>query len=109
METAYRLAKDDATYRIALGIAQYRLGKFQKERYPEALTTLTRCDQEQPATQAFLAMTQHQLGQKVQAQAALARLRQAMKKPEWAKEQEARNFQREAEAVVNAKAGGPEK
>jgi WD40 repeat protein len=109
METACRLAKDNATYRIALGVAQYRLGKFQKERYSEALATLTRCDQEQPATQAFLAMTRHQLGQKDQAQAALARLRQAMKKPEWAKDQETRNFLREAEAVVNANAGGPEK
>jgi WD40 repeat protein/tRNA A-37 threonylcarbamoyl transferase component Bud32 len=109
METACRLAKDNAAYRIALGVAQYRLGKFQKERYPEALTTLTRCDQEQPTTQAFLAMTQHQLGQKVQAQATLARLRKGMEKPEWAKDQEAQSFLREAEAVVNAKAGGPER
>jgi WD40 repeat protein/tRNA A-37 threonylcarbamoyl transferase component Bud32 len=108
MRTACERAPDDASYRIALGVAQYRLGKFQQERYPEALATLTRCDQDQPATQAFLAMTQHQLGQKDQAQAALDRLRKAMKKPEWAKDPEAPNFLREAEAVVNAKAGGPD-
>jgi hypothetical protein len=109
MRTACERAPDDPSYRIALGVAQYRLGKFQKERYPEALATLTRCDQEQPATQVFLAMTQHQLGQKDQSQAALTRLREAMKKPEWGKDQEARNFLREAEAVVSAKAGGPER
>jgi hypothetical protein len=109
METACRLAKDDATYRLALGVAQYRLGKFHKEQYPEALTTLNRCDQDHPTTQAFLAMTRHQLGQKDQARAAFARLRKTMKKSEWDKDPEARNFQREAEAVVNAKAGGAEK
>src|SRR5262249_8210815 len=72
MKAACERVPDDKQYRLALGVAQYRLGKFQKERYTEALATLTQCDQTQPATLAFLAMTQHQLGQKEQAPVTLA-------------------------------------
>jgi WD40 repeat protein/tRNA A-37 threonylcarbamoyl transferase component Bud32 len=60
---ACNLAPDETSYRLALGIALYRLGKFQKERYPEALAVLTKCDQSQPATLLFLATTCSQLGE----------------------------------------------
>jgi hypothetical protein len=62
-----------------------------------------------PANLAFLAMTQHHLGQKEQAQATLARLREAMQRPERAKDEDASHFLSEAEAVLKAKNGNPEK
>src|SRR5262245_45635532 len=75
---------DNAPYRIARGVAQHRLGRFEKERYPEALVTLNKCDQHHPVTLAFLAMTEYQLAQKGQARTTLARLRNIMKEPPWA-------------------------
>jgi hypothetical protein len=105
MNAAYQRAPDNASYRIALGVAQYRLGKFQKERYPEALATLTRCDQNHPTTLAFLALTQHQLGQKEQARSTLAGLRELMKDKRWAENTEALGFLREAEALIEGKTG----
>jgi hypothetical protein len=56
-----------------------------------------------PADLAFLAMAQHQLGQKEPAQATLARLRQTMKQPSEAKNVEAQHFLREAEALIDSK------
>jgi hypothetical protein len=56
-----------------------------------------------PSGLAFLAMSQHQLGQKEQAQATLARLREVMKQPRWAKNAEAQGFLREAEAVLKTR------
>ena len=67
MHAACERAPDNMTYRIALGVAQYRLAKFQKERYPEALATLSRCDQNHPATLFSLAMAHWQLGDKDEA------------------------------------------
>ncbi|HMC66431.1 MAG TPA: hypothetical protein VKI65_15965 [Gemmataceae bacterium] len=52
-------------------------------------------------------MTHHQLGQKDQAAAALARLREAMKKPEWATNEEAKDFLQEAEALIESKPTKP--
>src|SRR5438876_11418774 len=46
-----------------------------------------------------LAMTHHQLGHKAQAAATLARLREAMKKPEWATNEDAKDFLQEAETL----------
>src|SRR5262249_39833044 len=90
-------------YLNTLGVAQYRVGQ-----YPEALETLTRADRlngahsktPQPPDLAFLALTQHQLGQEEQAQATLARLREALQLPRWAKAAEAHALLREAEALL---------
>jgi hypothetical protein len=54
-----------------------------------------------PHDLAFLAMSQHQLGQSEQARATLARLQEALKKPSWAKDAEAQGFLREAEALID--------
>jgi tetratricopeptide (TPR) repeat protein len=90
-------------YRRGLGIAHYRLGKFQKEHYQQALTALAKCELERPhpATLAILAMTQYQVGQQVPAQAALVRLRELTKSsPFWAEDPEVRILLAEAEKVV---------
>jgi WD40 repeat protein/serine/threonine protein kinase len=100
MSAACERAPDHAPYRLGLAVARYRLGRFQKQRYPEALATLTRCDPKHPTTLAFLAMTQHQLGQNEQARMTLARLRLVMKEPQWAANAEAEAFLREAEALL---------
>jgi tetratricopeptide (TPR) repeat protein len=109
MKAACDRAPDIAPYRIDLGVAQYRLGKFQKEQYQDALATLTKCDQNHPTTLAFLAMTQQRLGQKEQAQAFLSRLRDLMKQERWAKGPGALAFLAEAEALLQPPAGEPKK
>jgi Flp pilus assembly protein TadD len=56
-ETACLLAPEEAKYRIALGAAQYRAGKFE-----EARATLQKVEQgnkDMPAQLAFLMMSQH--------------------------------------------------
>jgi Flp pilus assembly protein TadD len=106
-QAARQRAPDQAHYRTALGIAQYRLG-----RYREALATLTPADPMavgSPADLAFLAMTQHELGQKEQAQATLIRLRETLRKLERVKDDEASRFLREAEALIEGKSPDPKK
>jgi hypothetical protein len=91
-----------------MGIAQYRVGQ-----YKEALETLTQSDQLNtvrfnssiPGDLAFLAMAQHRLGHQEPAQAALQRLREAMKTPRWANNTEAQAFLREAEACLREPPG----
>jgi Flp pilus assembly protein TadD len=103
--TACEFAPEDGRYQTALGIAQYRTGQYQ-----EALTTLKQLDQRgihTPEALAFLAMAQHQLGQKEQAKATLARLRETVTKPRWAKNAESAAFLREAEALIEGKAPDP--
>jgi WD40 repeat protein len=88
-----------------LGVAQYRAGQYQ-----QALATLIRADklnashgESIPADLAFLAMARHRLGQKEQALADLRQLRQLLTKPkviDWTKDEEAKDFLREAEAVL---------
>jgi hypothetical protein len=53
-----------------------------------------------PRDLAFLAMTQHQLGHAKEAQAELQRLRERMKDPRWAQDDEAQGFLREAESLL---------
>jgi WD40 repeat protein/serine/threonine protein kinase len=103
VEEACRLEPNNGTFVSALGMAQYRVGEYKK-----ALETLIRSDQlnaprnlgSSPADLAFLAMTQHQLGQTDQAQAFLARLREATRKPRWALDLQSQGFVHEAETVV---------
>jgi WD40 repeat protein len=100
MKAAAAKAPGEDKYRRALGIAHYRLGRFQKEHYQQALALLSKCAQDQPATLAFLAMTQHRLGHQAEAQATLTRLRTLLQTPTWAKDQESQDFRAEAEASM---------
>jgi hypothetical protein len=104
-QAACQLAAEPSSCQTTLGMAQYRLGK-----YDEAVRTLMQSDNSQkpiPADVAFLAMTQHQLGHKEQAQADLARLRKIVQQPEWIKDEEAQSFLREAETVLGGKPPAP--
>jgi uncharacterized protein with WD repeat len=101
MQTACATAPAEDKYRSVLGIAHYRLGKFHKEQYLEALALLTKCHPDQPATLAFLAMTQHRLGHQVEAQANLARLRKILQTPDWANDQQSQGLLVEAQTVIH--------
>jgi hypothetical protein len=105
-EGACRLDPENGNSLNTLGVAQYRVG-----RYKEALVTLTRSDQtnlksqkgSRPYDLAFLAMAQHQLGQKAEARATFERLNQALKDPAVAGNQEYVGFLHEAEALLHEK------
>jgi WD40 repeat protein len=105
-EEACRLQPDERAYLNTLGVAQYRAGQYEAARQ-----TLTRSEQlyrtahgeAYPADLAFLAMASHRLGRKVEAQDALRRLREAVRQPDFARDEEAAGFLREAEALL---AGG---
>jgi WD40 repeat protein len=112
-EIACRLMPFEGSYHTTLGMAQYRLGKYQ-----EALATLTRADVlnkaahrgPTPADLAFLAMTRYQLREKDQAQASLDHLRETMQKPIGARNmEEAQSLLKEAEALLIGPALQPEK
>jgi tetratricopeptide (TPR) repeat protein len=109
-EVAVRLAPKVGYILNTLGVAQYRVG-----RYADALATLTKSEKLnlndarmglQPGDLAFLAMAQQQLGKKDEAKATLGRLREVMKQPNRAKDAEAVGFLREAEELIEGKAGG---
>jgi WD40 repeat protein/tRNA A-37 threonylcarbamoyl transferase component Bud32 len=134
-ETACRLAPAQNKYLTTLGAAQYRAGQYAQARdtlaqadlrhraalvslvllaqqWPQALVTLWQARalrETVPANLAFLAMTQHQLGQKELAQATLARLREIAEKPEWANDKEAQSLLREAETVLGGKPPVPKR
>jgi hypothetical protein len=101
-EAARRLEPENGNYLTTLGVARYRAGQ-----YPAALEALTRARTinaqrlkgDHPADVAFLALCQQQLGQPEQAGKLLAELRELMKKPQWANDEEAQAFLREAEAL----------
>jgi hypothetical protein len=102
-EEACQLDPKVGDYLNTLGVAHYRVSNYDK-----ALETLQRSDeinQKQyngsvPVDLAFLAMTQKRLGHEHKAQAELQRLRERMKDPLWAKNAEAQDFLREAEALL---------
>ena len=77
-------------------MAQFRCGMMA-----EALASLTQSndlnEQRIPADLAFLALTQHRLGQSEKALATLAQLREVVKR--WKDDPEAAAFLREAEAI----------
>jgi WD40 repeat protein/serine/threonine protein kinase len=105
-EAACQLEPENDSYLNTLGVAQYRVGKYQ-----EALGTLKRSDKlnsasrpaRQPTDVAFLAMAHFKLGQKEKAQALLGELRQLMKQPAGSGNKEAQGFLREAEALIVGK------
>jgi hypothetical protein len=83
-EAACRLVPNDGLLHTTLGMAQYRVGRYQ-----DALTTLSRADQlhttHPDANLAFLALAQHRLGHTEQARVTSSRLRALMKEPRWAR------------------------
>jgi WD40 repeat protein/tRNA A-37 threonylcarbamoyl transferase component Bud32 len=96
-----------------LGMAQYRLAQ-----YLDSVETLTRADAQfkeeakrgsAPWNLAFLAMAHHQLGEKEEAQATLARLREVMKDSRWAYQGDHQTYLRQAEALIEGKAPDPKK
>jgi hypothetical protein len=70
---------------------------------------LIRCDPNHPATLAFLAMVQHQLGQREKARAVLARRQEVMKDEPWAKSPDALSLLREAEELIEGKPAQPKR
>jgi WD40 repeat protein len=103
-EAACSRAPEDGYCLTALGMAQYRLGK-----YPEALQTLTRADRlnaqpeglSVPADLALLALTHQQLGHQEEARAHLARLREHLKSVPKSKEGEDGALLQEAELRIS--------
>src|SRR5262249_47864636 len=96
-EAAVRADTEDADNLNTLGVARYRIGQC-----PEALIALSKSEKlkraregSHPADLAFLAMAHHQLSQKDEAKATLARLREVMKQPRWSNDVEAQSFVRE--------------
>jgi tetratricopeptide (TPR) repeat protein len=105
VEAACHLQPNNQHVLNTRGVAYYRVGKYQ-----EALQELTLSNQYfKPLSAhdvsfahglAFLAMTQHRLGQKEQAQATLDRLREVMHQPRSANDAQAQGFLREAEELL---------
>lgn len=80
-----------------------RPNRYRVSQYRQAIATLLRADRMNggiPGDLAFLAMAYHKLGQIEEARDSLNRLREAMMKPEWATNGEARSFLREAEELL---------
>jgi WD40 repeat protein len=106
-EEAARLAPDDGLVANTLGVALYRAGQ-----HPRALEALTRSEKlnaarsrvPHPADLAFLAMTAHRLGRPDEARGYLARLQEMMRRPEWARQDQPREFLGEAERLLNGPA-----
>src|SRR5262249_32622709 len=107
MKAACRLAPGNPIFRRALGVAHYRLGKFHREEYANALATLLEDDQNHPTTLAFVAMAQFQVGRTEQARSTLARLRELQSKPPWSTNAETASFLREAAALIQDKPAQP--
>jgi Flp pilus assembly protein TadD len=102
-EAACRLIPDEADFLSTLGMAYYRVGRDR-----EAVTALTQADrlhreywngQPFPRDLAFLALAWHRCGEAEQARALLGRLREEMKKPQWARDGRLQNSLHEAEAI----------
>lgn len=108
MQAASERTPHHLPYRRGLGIAQYRLGKYQQPQYAAALATLSACDDQHPMTLAFLAMTQHRLGNQEQAQTTLALLREKSKTPPWLVDRELQPLLQEATELIEG-AGTVEK
>ncbi len=105
-EAACQLGASAPQYLTALGLAHYRLGKFQ-----EALDVLNQIEQgpeaeaekSYPIKLAVTAMAEFRLGREEQAKSTLARLRNITSKPEWEQDDDALKLVQEAEEVIEAK------
>jgi WD40 repeat protein/tRNA A-37 threonylcarbamoyl transferase component Bud32 len=105
-ETASRLNPQEPACLTTLGMAMYRAGKYQ-----DAVKSLTRAAQPSeaaanapsPTDLAFVAMAQHQLGNKKAGQTALEQLREMMNDPRWKNQEEAQAFLREADELLKGK------
>ncbi len=106
-EEACQGEPQNGAYVGILGRAQYRVGQYQA-----AGETLARAEKlratsaagSHPTNLAFLAMTQCQLGRKEQAQATLARLREALANPPQANNPQFAALLREAETLFQDQA-----
>ena len=107
-EAACRLSPNDGSCHTTLGIAYYRLAKYES-----AVKVLTEADSlnavagqgSVPANLAFLAMAEHQQGHRDQAQTFLQRLRARMAEGDWSKQAEAKAFATEAETLLSGNGG----
>ncbi|MBN2269054.1 MAG: protein kinase [Sedimentisphaerales bacterium] len=105
-EKAISLDPNDLNILNTLGVAQYRVGDYEK-----GLETLTRCENNRaddhlepaPENVAFIAMSLHKLGRTEEAKAALERLRALCKEERFAEDQEAQAFLAEAEKLIEGK------
>jgi tetratricopeptide (TPR) repeat protein len=100
-EAACRLVPDSGLYQSTLGLAHYRL-----RNYNQAGNVLARAqgtsgvDPSLPACLAFLAMSQHHLGNREESQATLQRLRELLRRSTRAVPEDAQAFLREAETLI---------
>jgi WD40 repeat protein len=105
-EAACALTGYDGGYQTTRGMVLYRMA-----RYPDAVDALIEADRllgtenAQPATVAFLAMAQHQRGQKELAQAARQRFQSLMQQPSWAQDKDATALLQEVEALLAQQPG----
>jgi WD40 repeat protein/serine/threonine protein kinase len=102
-EETCRLTPDNASYVDTLGVAQYRNRKYEQALKSLSLAAKLFAAQfklDHPTTLAFLAMTQHQLGQGQNAQTTMSRVRQLMQQPRWANNVEAKAAIAEAEELL---------
>jgi len=109
---AFRLVPDDAVYVHAFGVAQYHVGKYQEAVEKLILAEKLGGQRFQGfyhCNLKFLALAQHQLGRKAEAQAALDRLRESMRKVEPARLAAVQRHLREAEAVLKPNPAGGKK
>jgi WD40 repeat protein/tRNA A-37 threonylcarbamoyl transferase component Bud32 len=99
-------------YVNTLGAAQYRVGQDAEAlanlRKAEALFS-TQSNTPEAANLAFLAMTYHRLGDKPQALAVLARLRDTMNSPQLVSNEGAQAQLHEAEGLIEGKTPDPKK
>ena len=115
-ETACRVVSDSGAFRTVVGVAYYRLGRFE-----EAVDALTRASQDiiaeaplelkqpiyyvgraiYPVNLAFTAMALRQLGHDQEANALFEQLRVLMQDPRWVKYADAVFVYREAEEVLS--------
>ena len=102
-QAACRLVPQESTFISTLGVARYRAGQYR-----EALADLDRSLELNspqyggaiPADLAFVAMTQHRLGQNAEALMTLGRLREAMSRQPWSDDDESEAFSDEANALI---------
>jgi hypothetical protein len=106
-EAAYRLAPHYAPYVHAFGVAQYHVGNYQEAVENLTLAEKLGGDRFQhffPGNLKFLAMAQHQLDRKAEAQATLERLRESVKNVARNRVARAQQHLREAEDALKTKA-----